>query len=285
MSPTTPKVPQRRLGDYYRSGDWSDYWRTSISYVGRNIIRVRGYNADDVIENLTYPELFFLTIKGELPTKAQARVFDAVLCSFPDHQFISSDTTAARFVASAHSESPIPGIAAGLLCVGMHTISPHDAAEEIDAAYELMKSKKMSMADTAKMIVERHVKEKSYIPGFGHPTHKEFDPRAAALAKVAKANGVWGEKSQLYEAIHTEFVKQTKRDIVINVDGMVACILTELKFDPNEMAGVAAAGRLPAVVAHVVEELNDGVPLRVVPEELGSKYIGPPERRIDKSRK
>lgn len=283
--PTTHKEPTRRLGDYYRSGDWSDYWKTEISYVGRNIIRVRGYNADDVIENLTYPELFFMTIKGELPTKAQARVFDAVLCSFPDHQFISSDTTAARFVASAHSESPVPGIAAGILCVGMHTISPHDAAVELEEAWELMQSKKLSMEETAKAVVEKHRKAKTYIPGFGHPTHKEFDPRAAALAKVAKAQGVWGQKSQLYEMIHAEFVKQTKRDIVINVDGMVACILTELGFDPNEMAGVAAAGRLPAVVAHVVEELRDGVPLRVVPEELGSKYVGVPERRIPKDRK
>ena len=277
--------PQRRLGDYYRSGDWSDYWKTSISQVLPGVVRVRGYDTGDIIENLGYAEYFFMTIKGELPTKAQARVFEAVMCAFPDHAFIASDPLAARAVASAHSESPVPGIAAGLLCIGMHTISPQDAAETVSGAWEMMKKKKLTPRQAAKAVVDDHVKKKRYIPGFGHPTHKESDPRAVALQKVAKKHGVWGKKAQLYEMIHEEFVKKTRRNIPINIDGMVACVLTELEFDPLEMAGVAAAGRLPGLVAHVIEEIRDGVPLRIVPEALGSRYVGKPQRKIPQNRK
>ena len=284
MSPER-KAPTRRLGDYYRSGDWSDYWKTSISSVGRNVIRVRGYNTQDITRNLTYSELFFLTIKGELPTKAQARVFDAVLCSFPDHQFISSQSAAARYVASAHSESPIPGIAAGVLCVGMHTISPQDAAEVIEQAWEMKEQKKLTLRQTAKRVAEHYIKNKLYIPGVGHPTHKDFDPRGDTLAEIAKEYGIYGDKSRLYEMIHEEFVKKTGRTLPINVDGRVACVLTEMEFDPMEMAGVGLTGVLPGIIAHVIEEIRDGVPLRVVPEALGSKYIGLPERSIPKKRK
>ena len=116
--------PKRRLGDYYRSGDWSDYWRTSISETYQGVLRIRGYPVQEIVKNLSYAESLYLTIRGELPTKAQARALDAVLTSMLDHQFVSSHAPAARFVASAHSESPVPGIAAGILCAGTHTISP-----------------------------------------------------------------------------------------------------------------------------------------------------------------
>ena len=278
-------APQRRLGDYYRSGNWSDYWKTSISQVLPGVVRVRGYDTEDIIENLGYAEYFFMTIKGELPTKAQARVFEAVMCAFPDHQFIASDPIAARAVASAHSESPIPGIAAGVLCVGMHTISPQDAAEVIEQAWEMKEREKLTLRQTAKRVADHYIKNKLYIPGVGHPTHKDFDPRGDTLAEIAKENGVYGEKSRLYEMIHEEFVKKTGRTLPINVDGRVACVLTEMEFDPMEMAGVGLTGVLPGIIAHVIEEIRDGVPLRVVPEALGSKYIGPPERAIPKKRK
>ena len=278
-------APKRRLGDYYRSGNWSDYWKTSISQVLPGVVRVRGYDTEDIIENLGYAEYFYMTIKGELPTKAQARVFEAVMCAFPDHQFIASDPIAARAVASAHSESPVPGIVAGLLCIGMHTISPQDAAEVVADSFEMMKVKKLTPRQAAKAVVKDFTSKKRYIPGFGHPTHKDGDPRALALQRVAKKHGVWGEKAQLYELIHEEFVKKTGRNLPINIDGMVACVLTELEFNPMQMAGVAAAGRLPGIVAHVIEEIMDGVPLRVVPEELGARYVGPAQRKIPKNRK
>jgi len=54
----------------------------------------------------------------------------------------------------------------------------------------------------------------------------------------------------------------------------------ELNFDPLEMAGIGALSVLPGVIAHVVEEIRAGVPLRVIPDELGSKYIGAPERHV-----
>ncbi|MBI2977085.1 MAG: hypothetical protein HYY33_09055 [Chloroflexi bacterium] len=57
-----------------------------------------------------------------------------------------------------------------------------------------------------------------------------------------------------------------------------------MDFDPLEMAGIGALAVLPGVIAHVVEEIRDGVPLRVIPDVLGSKYVGEPERHLPQAR-
>lgn len=282
--PEEPTTPTRRLGDYYRSRDWSDYWKTSVSETYQGVLRIRGYNIGDIIENLSYAEAVFLTIKGDLPTASQAKVFNAALMALLDHQFVSSHAPAARFVASAHSESPVPGIVAGLLCAGMHTISPTEAAHLINDATQLMRRDGLTREELAKRVVAEYVDSKRYIPGFGHPTHKEFDPRGIAVMKVAKEAGLWGEYCQLYEEIHQEFVKRTGRDLPINIDGILACVFTELEFTPDQMVGLAMTAILPGIIAHVIEEITEGVPLRIVPDELGSQYVGEPERHISKDR-
>ena len=78
----------RSVGKYRKTGDWSDYWRTKISYADDKECIIRGYAQDEIIENLTYTETLYLTLKGELPNEKETRVLDAVLCGIPDHQFI-----------------------------------------------------------------------------------------------------------------------------------------------------------------------------------------------------
>lgn len=271
----------RSVGKYRRDGDWSDYWRTKISYADDKECIIRGYTQEDIIDNLTYTETLYLTLRGELPTKDETRVFDAILNCIPDHMFIAANTPAARYVASAFPDSPIPGIAAGVLSFGSYTGSPQDSADLINESYEMMKSENLSKEEVAKKVVAKAIAAKKRIPGFGHPFYAS-DPRATALQKVAKENGIWGEKSELYEAIHAEFVKVSGKAIPINVDGMMACVMNEMGFDPLEMAGIAVVSAMCGILSHVVEEIKEGVPLRIIPEELGAKYIGTPKRKIKK---
>jgi len=277
-------TPKRRLGDYYKTGDWSDYWKTSVSETYQGVLRIRGYPIQEIVKGLSYAESLFLTIKGELPTPAQGQVLNAAIVSLLDHQFVSSHAPAARFVASAHSESPVPGIAAGILCAGMHTISPTQAALLLAQACDRMKSERLGRVETARRIVDEHMSAKEYIPGIGHPTHKEFDPRGEALMEVAKANGVWSEASLLYEEIHNQFTRRSGKSLPINIDGVLACVLTEMGFTPDEMVGIAITAILPGIIAHVNEEIREGVPLRIISEELGSQYVGSAERHIPNNR-
>jgi len=124
---------------------------------------------------------------------------------------------------------------------------------------------------------------KKRVPGYGHPTHKGDDFRATKLWKIAKETGFIGEKTKLYQAIHAEFVRVTgKKDICINVDGALACIMVEMGFRPLQMVSVAILAVLPGIFAHVIEEIEEGKPLRIVRDE-DQDYIGLPERPLPKN--
>jgi citrate synthase len=272
------------LGHYYRSGDWSRYWETAISEVGPHRLLIRGYPIDEIIAQLSYPEVLYLTVRGELPTKAQSRVLDAALCSIPAHQWVAAHLLAAAVTASASPESPIPGIASGILTMGSVTVSPQSTAELLDRTRALISEGALDREAAAAAVVDEYRAAGRRIPGLGHPNHKDHDPRATALAAVAKREGVWGESCELYTLVHAAFVSASGKALPINVDGMLACVLSDLGFTPLEMAGVAATAAMPGIVAHVIEEIESGVPLRIVPDELGSRYVGPAERHIPEAR-
>jgi citrate synthase len=271
--------PARNLGQYYRSGDWSDYWRTAVSYVGPHELLIRGYPIEEIVAELTYTETLYLTIRGELPTAAQVRTLDAVLSSIPAHQWVASHLLAAAVAASASPDSPVPGIAAGILCIGSTTVSPKDGGELVARGLRLMYDG-ASPEDAAGTVVSEVIAAGRQVPGLGHPNHKDFDPRAEALADIARGQGVWGRGCEFYEVVRDTFAEVKGLRLPINIDGMIAAVLTDLTFTPLQMAGLAAVAIMPGLIAAVDEEITDGVPLRIVPDALGSTYVGKPRRSM-----
>ncbi len=259
---------------------WEAYWTTKVGWAAEGKILVRGYRAEELIRRLTFAQAAYLVIRGELPAPAQAQALDAVLRSGLDQAFINSAVPAARFAASAAPEAPAAAIAAGVIAFGSVTGSPRQCAEMLIAANGTMKRSRLSPAQAARQIVERYRKEGWKIPGLGHPMHKRAEPRAQALRAIAVKLGVWGERARLLDAIEREATRRFGRPLPLNLAGAVAAVLLEIGFDPLEMVGVAIMGYMPALVAHTVEEIREGVPLRIIPEALGARYAGSPERPL-----
>src|SRR3989304_5786781 len=91
-------------------GAWRDYGTTRISRAEAGRIWVRGYPLEEIVEKLSYAEATWLLLRGELPIKQQAAIWELTLKIAMDKQFISSAACAARLLASAHPESPLPGL-------------------------------------------------------------------------------------------------------------------------------------------------------------------------------
>lgn len=272
--------PSRHIGHYVESGDWSDYWRTAISLARDGRILVRGYPVEEIIERLTSTEAHWLLLKGELPTVREAAIFDACLRSGMDQQFISSAVAATRFAASA-SQSPVSAVAAGMLATGTVTGSPRPAMELLYAAAARMAEQDLAREEAALAIVAEYRARRELVPGFGHPLHRAGDePRAAALRRVVERTGGWGEHGLLLDAIHAALEEALSRPVTINLAGMLAAVYSDLDFDPLMAEGISAIEYGWALVAHAVEEIRDGVPLRIIPDALGAEYTGPPERHI-----
>jgi citrate synthase len=253
-------------------------WATKISRVLDGKVLIRGYSHEELIGDRSYAEGVFLTLRGELPTVNERRMTEALLNSLLDHGFVAASVLAARYCASGNPQL-IPATAAGLLTAGSNTISPQHGAQFLDTAYQLMRREGLAIEATAQRVVEQVRASKQRIPGYGHPTHKNGDFRATKLWKVAAECGFVGERTHLYQAIHREFVRVSGRQLCINVDGALACIMTEMGFRPLQMVSIAVLAVLPGILAHVVEEIEEGKALRIVRDE-DADFLGIAERAL-----
>jgi citrate synthase len=271
---------RRHIGQYVASGDWSDYWTTRISRAESGKIWVRGYPIEELIEGLSYAESAFLLLRGELPDERELALFDLALRSGMDQQLISSAVCAARYTASAFPDSPIPALASGILASGSVTGSPQEPAEMLIEAVGWGGERSKS----AKRVLEVWFERRGAVPGLGHPMHKGAEPRAVSVRKLALELDGWREHGRMLDAVEAELESSKGRRIPINLAGALGALLTDLEFDPLVIGGLGALGYGVALLAHIAEEVREGVPLRIIPDALGSRYAGPEERHLPSDR-
>ncbi len=241
---------------------------------------VRGYPIEEIMEHLTYVETAWLLVRGEIPSAREAAILEFVMKSAMDQQFVSSAVCAARFTASASPESPIAAIASGLLATGSVTGSPQPCAEMLYAALERHTKNALSIPVIAEETVTELLEAKGAIPGFGHPLHKTTEPRAQTLRRLSKQGGGWGASGALFEEIGRALEAAKGRPIPMNLAGAIAAVMVDLRWHPLEIGAMGAVSYVFALTAHVVEEIVEGVPLRIIPDALGATYTGPPERSL-----
>ena len=254
-----------------------DYWDTAVSQTVEGKITVRGYRLDDLMRNLTFTEAVYLVIKGRLPDDNETKMLNAILIAPIDHQFISPPLVVARYVASGSADI-IKALTGGLSSGGKHVMSPQDSATILKEAYALVESQSLSIEEAASQIIKQYREQKRGIPGLGHPIHPKGDPRAAALKDIAIVCG-FDKRIPMMEAIQNAFNEQTGKQLPINVDGMMAAILQEMGFVPDEVLFLNILGILPGMAAQSIEEMERGHVARMLPAPLSS-YSGEPERDL-----
>jgi citrate synthase len=254
---------------------------TSVSYVESGKVLVRGYSHEEIIGRLHYAEATYLTLVGRLPSENEATLVDAMLTSLLDHGWVASTVTAARYIASGNPQF-VPAVAGGLLAAGQNTLSPQHAYDLLDRARSLRAAEQLDDAATARAIVAEYTAARRRIPGFGHPVHHEGDFRATVLFDLADRLGIAGDATTLYREIHAAFVEQTGRtNLPINIDGCLACLGMDLGLQANQVVGIALLAVLPGLMAHVVEEIDHGKPLRFIRD---GGYDGEAERELPDTR-
>lgn len=250
---------------------------TAVSEVREGEVSVRGYSLAEIMSRLPYASSAFLTLVGRLPTAAEARLVDAMMASLLDHGFVASTVTAARYIASGNPEF-VPAVAGGLLAAGQNTLSPEHAYDLVGETRRRAAEHGWTNEEAARAIVEDFRREGRRLPGFGHPIHRTSDFRADVLFDLADELGLAGEATSLYRLIHDEFVRQTgKSGIPINIDGCLACLGMDLGLSAQQTVAIALLGVLPGLMAHVAEEIEEGVPLRYITD---GEYIGEEHRDL-----
>ena len=241
-------------------------WKTSITRIEPNKIITRGFPQEDLIGNISFPEMVYLLIKGELPSENESKMFEAVLVSFCDHGVTPPSTQVARLMASTGS-SMNSCVSGGLLSFGKYHAGAlersmnilqglvHNGVIEYSGPLESHHDLKA----VAGVVVDEFFSNNEKIPGFGHRYHSE-DPRASKLLKIGEEYGCKGVHTELALAIE-EILFETK-GIKMNIDGANAGILSDLGFDWSLGTGVFMMGRLPGIISHVFEEKTVEPPFR-----------------------
>jgi len=243
-------------------------WKTSIAGIVDGETIIHGYKVTDLIDKVNFTDAIWLELKGELPTENQRAMLDSILISTIDNGMGPPSITNARNSASA-GNSMQASVAAGILGIGEH----HGGAIEECARL-------LQIGLSAEKLVEKVISSGDRIPGFGHKIYKDEDPRATQVFAKAKSLGFFGEHSELAKAVEAELEKRKGKKIVINVDGAIAAVVSDMGFDYRLGKGFFIIGRVVGLIAHIFEEIVREKPFRRISEEE-IEYDGTVARKLD----
>jgi citrate synthase len=236
------------------------HWKTAITKVSPNEIRLRGYKIDELMGQISFSQAIYLTIAGVLPSPEVGRVLDAIFVASIDHGATPPSALAAR--TSASTGAPYnAAVAVGLLSINKHHGGAiEDSMRMILSALKIGETENIPVGEAAARLVGRYQAEKKRLPGFGHRIHTD-DPRTKKLLSIAQENGVAGAAVAMVQSI-ADALAQSGRTLPINVDGAMGALLLDIGIPPELGNTFFMIARVPGLVAHVFEEAARERPMR-----------------------
>ena len=264
----------------------SDWWKTEIIDIRPGEITVRGYEIQDLIGKVSFPEMIWLMTRGDLPTAEQGRLLEAALVASVDHGPHAPSIAIASMAATC-------GIGlnnAMASAINVLGDTHGGAGQDCMVLYELVRSKidkgmdLEAAADEA--LAETVAANGKIIPGFGHRFHP-IDPRAAPLLGMVEAAAAKGEVGGGYVAIGREveagIKRRTGKPIPMNIDGATAVIFCELGFAPPMGRGLFILSRSVGILAHAWEQIKVDRRMKgPMPKGIPFTYAGPAKRKLDR---
>jgi citrate synthase len=271
--------------DRRRRASDTDAWATALTRIAPNEIEIRGYPIDELMGRLTFAEIVYLLLRGELPSPSIGRLFSAVLASCIDHGVTPPSTLAARNVATSGA-SLRDAVAAGILAFGACHGGDIETCMRCLRDGLAMHRAGVSYEDAARQLLEKYSGEGPNPPGFGHRVHTR-DPRAGRLLQLAHETELDGEHCRLLrvvERVVNEMPGRAQQPLPLNVDGAIAAVCGDLGFEPDIGNGLFIISRVPGLLAHVIEERARQKVMRRIPPD-NAQYDGPARRRLPETRR
>ena len=220
---------------------------------------------------LDLTEGFLYQLKGERPDASTARALDAYFIVGAEHGFNASTFTA-RVITSTMSDiaSAVAG-AIGTMKGPLHGGAPSEVVDQLT---------KMGSVEHAEKWLRDALDRHERLMGFGHRVYRAYDPRAAALRKVAE--GMEHKPDWLQLAIQVEDMalrllaeRHPERPLKTNVEFYAAPVLQGVGLTPDLFPATFSLARHAGWTAHVLEQAGANRLIR--PDVL---YVGPAERDL-----
>ncbi len=256
----------------------SDWWSTSIIDIHPGKIAIRGYPIEQLIGNVRFPDMIWLMLRGDLPTRMQSELLEAAMVPGVDHGPHAPSIAISRMAVSCGL--PVNGAMASAVNVldDVHGGAGQQCMEmylEIDA--EAGAEGDVQRAAEAVLQRRREAGTK-IVPGFGHRFHP-IDPRTeplfALVDRAVAAGAVSGRFAAIGRAVETVLRNAKSRPIPMNIDGITAVVFCELGFAPELGRGLFVLARSVGILAHAWEQKQQGVRIKgPMPKEIDYTYTG-----------
>ena len=261
------------------------WWSTSIIDIHPGEIVVRGYPIQELIGELSFPQMVWLMLRGEVPSREQAKLLEAALVAAVDHGPQAPSIAISRMAvtcglpingAMASAINALDDIhgGAGQQCMELY----QSIAQRADAGD--------SEKDAVEPELDRFIAERGKIvPGFGHRFHG-IDPRAVKLLDLVRraqaSEVVSGHFARIGTLIEQSLKRRKGRGIPMNIDGATAVIYSELGFAAPLGRGLFVLSRSVGILAHAWEQTQQGGRIKgPMPPKIPFQYTGPPVRRFE----
>jgi citrate synthase len=242
---------------------------TAISTANPETIVVRGKDlCRDLIGSVSLTEHFWLLLTGALPSPAQRRVLDACLVAISEHGLVPS-VQAARMTYAAGPEAMQGAVAAGILGCGSVILGSAENAGRFLA--RIAGRAEADMEQAARAVAEEYRASRTPFPGYGHPLHREADPRVTRLIAVAGEVGLSGRHVAAAQAAERVIQDITGKRLILNASGGIPAVLLDCGFPVQGLKGVPILARAASLIAHLVEE--QARPIGFVLSEQAEKAI------------
>ena len=235
--------------------------RTAICTSNEERIVVRGADlAEELIGQVGFADYFHLLVTGRRPDAAASAVLNATLVAIAEHGFVPS-VQAARMTLAAAPDAMQGAVAAGLLGCGSVILGASESAGRLFLAIEKEAATQHGgdLRAAARAVLTELRARKQPIPGYGHPEHKQRDPRVDALFKLSKRAGGGQQYVELAQRVEEVIPDVVGKDLRLNVSAAIPAVLLGVGFPVNALKGVPMLARTASLIAHLNEELTDPI--------------------------
>ncbi|HEY5758593.1 MAG TPA: citryl-CoA lyase [Steroidobacter sp.] len=262
------------------------WWDTRIIDIHPGKIGIRGYPIQELIGNISFPDMIWLMTRGELPSKEQGRLLEAALVASVDHGPHAPSIAIARMAVTCGVDLN-NAVASGVNVLGDIHGGPGQQCMEL---YEEVRAASGNdLAATTDRVLDSYIaRNGKIIPGFGHRFHP-VDPRVAPLLalveEAARAGTVSGNYARIGVEVEAALRRRTGKAIPMNIDGITAVIFSELGFPPPMGRGLFILSRSVGILSHAWEQSQRNERIKgPMPKEIPYTYSGPERRSLDPDR-
>ncbi|MGP6175378.1 citryl-CoA lyase [Corynebacterium sp. A21] len=258
---------------------------TSLGTSSATEIRLLGQDlAQDLMGKVTFGELAYWLVAMRRPTPGELRVFESVLVALADHGFTPT-AIAARVTYLSAPDSLQGALAAGLLGGGSRFLGVTEDCGQFLAA--VLAHHKGALPETdeewdlmAQEALRTQRAAGKYVPGLGHPNHKDGDPRTPVLIGIAEEEGLRGPHLRLFEAIGRMSQTVLGRRLPLNGAGVCGAALADLGLPTDLLRGFALLARAAGLLGQIAEEKRNPIAHDIyMTVDRNAVYVDPHENR------